>query len=90
MLVTEFVAKKFKELNKIEHMSTGMKIEKNIKKNVDIEKQALNQFLIMAATIIRKQNKNLPEELGAEIFDMYDVKIVVEPKKQEIILGGNV
>ena len=90
MLVTDFVAKKFQVLEHLEKMSVGMKIENKIKKDVDIEKQVLNQFLIMAATIIRNQNENLPEDIGAEIFDMYDVKIVVEKKKQTdvLVLGG--
>ena len=90
MLVTDFVAKKFKVLQSLEKMSIGMKIEDKVKKDVDIEKQVLNQLLIMAATIIRSQNKNLPEDIGAEIFDMYDVKIVVEKKKQSdvLVLGG--
>jgi len=90
MLVTDFVAKKFKVLQSLEKMSIGMKIEDKVKKDVDIEKQVLNQLLIMASTIIRSQNKNLPEDIGAEIFDMYDVKIVVEKKKQSdvLVLGG--
>ena len=90
MLVTEFVAKKFQILNSFEKLSVGMKNENKIKKDIDLEKQVLNQLLIMAATIIRNQNKNLPEDIGAEIFDMYDVKIVVEKKKQTdvLVLGG--
>lgn len=90
MLVTDFVAKKFKVLESLEKMSIGMKIEDKVKKDVYIEKQVLKQFLIMAATIIRSENKNLPEDIGAEIFDMYDVKIVVEKKKQSdvLVLGG--
>jgi len=90
MLVTDFVAKKFKVLESLEKMSVGMKIEDKVKKDVDIEKKVLKQFLIMAATIIRSENKNLPEDIGAEIFDMYDVKIVVEKKKQSdvLVLGG--
>lgn len=90
MLVTEFVAKKFQILNSFEKLSVGMKNENKIKKDIDLEKQVLNQLLIMAATIIRNQNKNLPEDIGAEIFDMYDVKIVVEKKKQSdvLVLGG--
>lgn len=90
MLVTDFVAKKFQILNSFEKLSVGMKNEDKIKKDIDLEKQVLNQLLIMAATIIRNQNKNLPEDIGAEIFDMYDVKIVVEKKKQSdvLVLGG--
>ena len=90
MLVTDFVAKKFQILNSFEKLSVGMKNENKIKKDIDLEKQVLNQLLIMAATIIRNQNKNLPEDIGAEIFDMYDVKIVVEKKKQSdvLVLGG--
>jgi len=90
MLVTDFVAKKFQILQSFERLSVGTKIENKVKKEIDIEKQVLNQLLIMAATIIRCENKNLPEDIGAEIFDMYDVKIVVEKKKQSdvLVLGG--
>ena len=90
MLVTDFVAKKFQILQSFERLSVGTKIENKVKKEIDIEKQVLNQLLIMAATIIRSENKNLPEDIGAEIFDMYDVKIVVEKKKQSdvLVLGG--
>ena len=90
MLVTDFVAKKFKVLQSFERLSVGTKIENKVKKEIDIEKQVLNQLLIMAATIIRSEDKNLPEDIGAEIFDMYDVKIVVEKKKQSdvLVLGG--
>jgi len=89
MNVIDFVAKKFKMLNRLEVMSQGMKIEEKVKKDVDIEKQVLQQFLIMCATLIRNKYE-IPEEVGPEIFDMYDCKIVIEKKPNEIILGGKI
>jgi len=89
MDIIDFVAKKFQMLNRLEVMSQGMKIEEKVKKDVDIEKQVLQQFLIMCATLIRNKYE-ISEEVGAEIFEMYDCKLVIEKKSNEIILGGNV
>lgn len=82
MLVTDFVAKKFEMLNRLEKVAIMTNTEDKVKKMVDIEKQVLQQFLIMAATIVHSQNKNLSKDIGADIFDMYDIKIVVEKKNK--------
>lgn len=89
MLINKFVVDHFKVLSRVEHMSEGMAIEQKIKKDIEVERKVLTQLLKICAMSLHNKNHNIEEELGAEIFDMYDFRIVAEPKKQELIFGGN-
>jgi len=90
MNITDFVAQKFRMLNNLEVMAQGHKFEDKVKKDVDIEKQALQQLLVLCSLLICNKYK-IEDEVGPEIFDLYDCKIVIEKKNSsEIILGGKI